>query len=78
MSEKIGLWGFLTQTGLCSHRRRLEAWKFRFKKRDCTIHVAKLKVLISCAVTELCLVFFRQNSGTAGILLDFCFVLDKT
>ena len=41
-----------TQTGLCSHRRRLEAWNFGFtKKRDCTIRVAKAKVLFSCAVT---------------------------
>ena len=33
-------------------RRRLEAWIFGFKKkRDCTIRVAKAKVLFSCAVT---------------------------
>ena len=53
--EKTGLQGFrpgLTQTGLCSHRRWLEAWNYGFrKKRDCTIHVAKTKALISCAVT---------------------------
>ena len=53
--EKTGLRGFrpgLTQTGLCSYRRRLEAWNFRFKKwRVCTIRVAKTKALISFAVT---------------------------
>ena len=42
----------LTQTGLYSHRRQLDAYNFGFrKKRDCSIHVAKTKVLISCAVT---------------------------
>ena len=53
--EKTGLQGFwpgLTQTRLYSHRRWLEAWNFRFrKKRDCTICVAKTKALISFAVT---------------------------
>ena len=37
-----------TQTGLCRHRIWLEA---RNKMRNCTIYVAKTKVLISCAVT---------------------------
>ena len=53
--DKTGLWGFrpgLTQTDLYSHRSRLEAYNFGFKKkRNCTIPVAKTKVLISCAVT---------------------------
>ena len=53
--EKTGLRGFRpgpTQTGLYSHRRWLEACNFGFrKKRDCTIRVAKTKVLISFAVT---------------------------
>ena len=41
-----------TQTGLYSHRRRIEAQDSGFKKkRDCSIHVAKTKALISCAVT---------------------------
>ena len=41
-----------TQTGLYSLRSRLEARNFRFKKkRNGTIHVAKIKMLISCAVT---------------------------
>ena len=32
----------MTQTGLYSHRRKLEAWNFGFrKKRDCTLCVAK-------------------------------------
>ena len=42
----------LTQTRLYSHRSRLEAWNFRFKKkRDYTICEAKTKSLINCAVT---------------------------
>ena len=53
--EKTSFRGFrpgLTQTGLCSHRRRLEVLNFRFrKKRDCTSYVAKTKALISFAVT---------------------------
>ena len=49
--EKTGLQG-PTQTGLYSHRRRLEALNFGLrKKRDCTMRVAKTKALISCAVT---------------------------
>ena len=51
--EKTGLLGFrpgLTQTGLYNNRRLLEASNFGFRKyRDCTIHVAKTKALISCA-----------------------------
>ena len=53
--EKTNNLGFrpgLTQTRLCSHRSRLEARNFGFKKkRDCTIYVAKTKALISFAVT---------------------------
>ena len=53
--EKTGLRGFRpgpTKTGLCSHRRWLEAWYVRFKElRNCTICVAKTKALISFAVT---------------------------
>ena len=42
----------LTQTGLYSHRSRLEARNFGFKKkRNCIICVAKTKALISFAVT---------------------------
>ena len=41
-----------TQTGLYSHRRRLEASNFGYKrKRECTISVAKTKAQISFAVT---------------------------
>ena len=41
-----------TQTGLYSHRIWFEAWNFGFRKwMDCTIFVAKTKVLISSAVT---------------------------
>ena len=53
--EKYGLWGFRpgpTQTSLYSHRKRLDTPNFGFKKkRNCTIYVAKTKVLISFAVT---------------------------
>ena len=52
--EKTGVRGYRpgpTQTGLYSHTRWLEACNFGFRKqRDCTIHVAKTKVLISFAV----------------------------
>ena len=51
MHEKTQQFGFRpgpTQIGLYSRRR----WHFGFKKkRDCTICVAKTKVLISFAVT---------------------------
>ena len=62
--EKTDLRGFRpgsTQTGLYNHRRLLEAWNFGFKKkRDCTIYVAKTKVLISSAVTTqlICVLVF--------------------
>ena len=53
--EKTNNLGFRpgpTQTGLYSHRKWLAAGNFGFrKKRDCTIHVAKTKALISFAVT---------------------------
>ena len=55
MREKTNNLGFRpgpTQTGLYSHRKWLAAGNFGFrKKRDCTIHVAKTKALISFAVT---------------------------
>ena len=41
-----------SQTELYKHRRWLEAGNFGFRKlRNCTIHVAKTKALISFAVT---------------------------
>ena len=53
--QKIGLRGFRpgpTQIRLRCLRKWLEAWNFVFRKeRDCTIHVAKTKALISFAVT---------------------------
>ena len=55
LHEKTNNSGFrpgLTQIGLCSYRKGLEACNFGFnKKRNCTICVVKTKVLISCAVT---------------------------
>ena len=60
--EKTGLWGFrpgLTQTGLYSHRRWLEASNFGFRKeRGCAICVAKTKSLISDAVTAQLICIF--------------------
>ena len=54
--EKTCLHGFRpgpTQTGLYGHRKWLEAYNFEFrKKKDCTIYIAKTKVLISCRITE--------------------------
>ena len=35
-----------TQTGMYSPRSRLKARNFGFKKRDCTVRVAKTKALI--------------------------------
>ena len=55
MREKTNNLGFRTgptQTRLYKHRRWLETGIFVFrKKRNCTIHVAKTKALISFAVT---------------------------
>ena len=48
--ERTGIWGFrpgLTQTGLYSHRSRLEAWNFEFKKKqDCTNWVNSIYVFV--------------------------------
>ena len=67
--------GFLarpTQTGLYNYRRRLEAWNFGFeKKRNCTIRVAKTKVLISFAVTAI------SFAVTAKLICAFVFALAK-
>ena len=53
--EKNRLRGFrpgLTQTGLYSHRKELESSNFGYKKRrHCTILVAKIKAMISFAVS---------------------------
>ena len=51
-TKSLGFQPGLTQTGLCCHRSRLEAWNFGFRtKRICTIRVTKTKVLIRFAVT---------------------------
>ena len=51
-TNNLGFQRSRTQTSQHSHRSRLKAWNFRFrKKRGCTICVAKTKALISCAVT---------------------------
>ena len=81
--EKTNNLGFqpgLTQTRLYSHRSRLEACNFGFrKKKDCTIFVAKTKALISCAVTAQLICgfvfayancwFSHAQAHTASILL---------
>ena len=71
--EKTGLRGFRpgpTQTGLCSYRRWLEAWNFRFRKKgDCSIRVAKTKGLISLAVTAKLICVFVLHMQKAGFLI---------
>ena len=53
----------LSQTGLYSHKRWLEAGNLGFRKyRNCTICVAKTKALISFAVTAklICVFVFAH------------------
>ena len=51
-NKQFGFWPGLTQTDLYSHRRKLESWNFVYTySRNCTIHVAKTKALISFAIT---------------------------
>ena len=76
--KKTGLWGFrpgLTQTDLYSHRSRLVAWNIWFKKkRNCSIPVAKTKVLISCVVTAQLICAkakFQFSHDAAHIMLFF-------
>ena len=76
--EKTNNLGFRpgsTQTGLNSHRSRLEACHFRFKKKDCTISVAKTEVLISCAVTAqlICLFIFAHAISITAEPLSFVY-----
>ena len=48
-----------TQTKLCKHRRWQEAGNFGFRKyRNCTMHVAKTKALISFAATAKLICIF--------------------
>ena len=50
--NNVGFRSCLIQTGLYSHRNRLEAWNFGYKQwRNCSIRVAKTKVLSSFAIT---------------------------
>ena len=51
----------MTQTGLYSHRSRLEALNFGFnKKKDCTIHAVKTKALIAVTAKLICAFVFAQ------------------
>ena len=53
--------GLITQTGLYSHRRRLEAWNFGFKKKrhhTGTIRLAKW-------VNQLCSLWIRNKNNTS-------------
>ena len=76
--EKTCLWGFQpgpTQTGLYGHRRLLETLKLGIREyRDCTIYVAKTKVLISCVVTAqlICIFVFAyaKSRFSHGIILN--------
>ena len=60
----------LTQTRLYSYRSRLEASPFGLKKRDCTICVAKIKTLISCAVTAQLICAFVLPIHVVGFLMQ--------
>ena len=52
-----------TQTRLYNHRRWLDAWNFKFReKMGCTFYVAKIKALISCAVTCTAFVYTYAKS----------------
>ena len=69
MREKTNNLGFRpgpTQTGLYSNRSRPDLWNFRFKKKwTCTIGIAKIKALISFAVTAklICVFVFAYVCG---------------
>ena len=53
-TSSLGFPPGLTETSLYSHRSRLEAWKFRFKKKkDCTILAVKTKMLHCTATAKL-------------------------
>ena len=61
------------QVSLYSHRRRLEAWNFRFKKkRDCTIPEVKTKVLISFTVTMKLVCIFVFSSPLRKYRKSYC------
>ena len=87
--EKTGLRGFRpgpTQTGLYNYRRLPEAGNFGFRKyRNCTLHVAKTKALISFAVTAqlICVFVFatakiRISHNEAPIILANGIFLERT
>ena len=62
----------MTQSGLYSHRRWLNAWNSGFRKyRDCTIYVAKTRALSSCAVSAqlICALVFPYAKLKASFLL---------
>ena len=50
----------MTQTGLYSHRSRLEALNFGFNKKDCTIHAVETKALIAVTAKLICAFVFAQ------------------
>ena len=61
-NQQCGFWTGPIQTGLCYHRRWLEAGNSGFrKKRNCAICVVKTQALISFAVTakRICAFVFR-------------------
>ena len=75
-TNNLGFQPGVTQIRLYSHRSRLEACNFGFKKkRDCTICVAKTKSLISCAVTAQLIsvfVFACANCWFSHAVAHFC------
>ena len=73
LQKKTNILGFrpgLIQSGLYSHRRRLQAQNFGFKKKgDITICVMKTKALTSCAVTAKLISAFVSTMHDVGFLL---------
>ena len=82
--EKTNNLGFRpgpTQTRLYSHRKRVGASKFGFKKQtDSTIRVAKTKTLISCAVTAqlICVFVFAHADFWFSHVTDYIIENQRT
>ena len=71
VSNQAGFQPGLKQTRLCSHRRWLDPCNFGFRKyRDCTIHLAKTKVLVSFSVTAKLICVFVFAYGKKPVSHD--------
>ena len=60
-NKQCGFQSGLKQTELYKHRRWLETGTFGFRKKNCTIHVAKTKALISFKIMSCIFVFAYTN-----------------